>query len=122
MKLKLPFPLTGSGKSRRRQKYIREVRELLTVKFPCLRMMRGDLSANIRFFPPDNSNVGQPRDLDNLMKPVLDAIKGIAIDDDSQIKHVIAEIMSPEGNGRVIVNLFPRMRRQSPKIREEYDR
>ena len=109
---RLPFPVTGNGKSRIRQKYIRNTRRLLAERCARRYPLYGDLTAKIRFTPPDDAQSAQRRDLDNLLKPVLDAMKGTVIDDDSQIKLVVAEMMPPVGAGEVAVSIYPRKHRR----------
>lgn len=106
MTIRLPFPITGSGHSKIRQKYIRHSKMLLGRMFGGIPPLQGDLAACFRFYPPDNSQRDQRRDLDNLLKPVLDAMKGIVIADDSQVKLLSAEMMEPSGAGRVTIQVY----------------
>lgn len=115
MKVKLPFPLTGNGKSRIRRRYITATRTFLLEQYVSPPVIRGDVTAHIVFCPPDNSQAKQRRDLDNLAKPVLDSIKGILIEDDSRIKLLIAEMIPPEGDGFVSLSILPK-----PENNEEH--
>lgn len=44
-------------------------------------------------------------DLDNASKVLLDALKGIAFDDDRLIERIVAERAIPDGDGRVVVSI-----------------
>lgn len=44
-------------------------------------------------------------DLDNANKVLLDALKGIAIDDDKWVRRIVAERMEPDGEARVEVEI-----------------
>lgn len=46
-------------------------------------------------------------DLDNANKVLLDALKGIAIEDDKWVRRIIAERMEPDGEARVVVRIKP---------------
>ncbi|MCG2586512.1 RusA family crossover junction endodeoxyribonuclease [Massilia sp. TS11] len=46
-------------------------------------------------------------DLDNANKVLLDAIKGVAIEDDKWVRRLIAERMEPDGEARVVVTITP---------------
>ena len=107
MKFELPFPVTGSGRSQKRQNYIRQARKELAGAYRRAPLY-GDLGVKIRFTPPDDTQSEQRRDIDNLLKPVFDALKGIVVYDDSQIKSVVAEIMVPRGAGEVRGEVFPK--------------
>lgn len=53
-------------------------------------------------------------DLDNANKVLLDALKGVAIDDDKWVRRLTAERMEPDGEARVVVTVaaIPRRRPQ----------
>lgn len=44
-------------------------------------------------------------DLDNANKVLLDALNGIAIDDDRWVHRLVAQRMEPDGEGRVVVTI-----------------
>jgi crossover junction endodeoxyribonuclease RusA len=44
-------------------------------------------------------------DLDNANKVLLDALKGVAIDDDKWVRRLTAERMEPDGEARVVVTV-----------------
>ena len=46
-------------------------------------------------------------DLDNANKVLLDALKGVAIDDDKWVRRITAERMEPDGEGRVVITITP---------------
>lgn len=46
-------------------------------------------------------------DLDNANKVLLDSLKGIAIEDDSWVRRIVAERMEPDGQARVVVTITP---------------
>ena len=47
------------------------------------------------------------KDLDNLLKAILDALKGIVIVDDCWVWEIHARRMEPDGEARVIVTITP---------------
>lgn len=62
----------------------------------------GDVSLKIEAYPPDR----RIRDLDNLMKALLDALGGAGLyEDDSQVKHIEAWMLEPLERGKVIVTV-----------------
>jgi crossover junction endodeoxyribonuclease RusA len=46
-------------------------------------------------------------DLDNANKVLLDALKGVAIEDDKWVRRLISERMEPDGDARVVVTITP---------------
>lgn len=46
-------------------------------------------------------------DIDNANKVLLDALKGIAIEDDKWVRRLTAERMEPDGEARVVVTITP---------------
>lgn len=46
-------------------------------------------------------------DLDNANKVLLDALKGIVIEDDKWVRRLVSERMEPDGEGRVVVTITP---------------
>lgn len=87
--------LSDKGKAYRAQ--------VQSITFPPMRLS-GDLSATLYLTAPDN----RKRDLDNLFKPVFDALQHSGIfEDDSQIKKITAELFPPEKGqkGSCIVTL-----------------
>lgn len=51
-------------------------------------------------------------DLDNASKVLLDALKGIAFDDDRLVERIVAERAIPDGDARVVVTIQPHNRPQ----------
>lgn len=49
-------------------------------------------------------------DLDNANKVLLDALKGVAIDDDKWVRSITSERMEPDGEARVVVTIRPYVR------------
>lgn len=49
-------------------------------------------------------------DLDNANKVLLDALKGVAIDDDKWVRSLHSERMEPDGEARVIITIKPYVR------------
>jgi crossover junction endodeoxyribonuclease RusA len=45
-------------------------------------------------------------DIDNANKVLLDALKGVAIEDDKWIRRLTAERMEPDGEARVVVTIM----------------
>ena len=46
-------------------------------------------------------------DLDNANKVLLDALKGVAIEDDKWVRRLTADRMEPDGKARVVVTITP---------------
>lgn len=46
-------------------------------------------------------------DLDNALKVVIDALKGIVYEDDAQIYKIVAERLAPDGKARLEVEALP---------------
>ena len=62
----------------------------------------GPLIIEVYWNPPDN----RKRDLDNILKPLLDALQHAGVyRDDSQIVRIVAERMEPVRNGSVQVDI-----------------
>lgn len=84
----------------------RRFRERVTGILRCagVRPMTGKLCCSVTVFPPDRRR----RDLDNLLKSLLDALQhGGAFPDDSQIVWLITVKATPVQGGRVCVQLAP---------------
>jgi crossover junction endodeoxyribonuclease RusA len=54
-------------------------------------------------------------DLDNANKVLLDALKGVAIEDDKWVRSLTAERMEPDGEARVVVTIRPYVRAVNPQ-------
>jgi crossover junction endodeoxyribonuclease RusA len=54
-------------------------------------------------------------DLDNANKVLLDALKGIAIDDDKWVRELYSRRMEPDGEARVVVTITPLVMAASPQ-------
>lgn len=62
----------------------------------------GDLTAHLRFFPPD----ARKRDVRNYVKVLMDAIQGVVYTDDYQVSRDVVERMPPDReNPRVVVTI-----------------
>ena len=71
----------------------------------------GSVALLIDAYPPDR----RIRDLDNLMKAVLDSLGGAGLyHDDSQIKHIHAWMLEPMEGGRIVVTITENPRRNNP--------
>lgn len=46
-------------------------------------------------------------DLDNAQKVLFDALKGVVIDDDKWVRRIEAERAEPDGDGRLVVRIWP---------------
>jgi len=46
-------------------------------------------------------------DLDNAQKVLFDALKGVAFDDDKWVRRIEAERAEPDGEGRIVVRIWP---------------
>lgn len=62
-----------------------------------------DADKRIRKDPANWDDTVRCIDLDNANKVLLDALKGIAIEDDKWVRKIIAERMEPDGEARVEV-------------------
>lgn len=54
-------------------------------------------------------------DLDNALKVLIDAIKGVVIDDDKWVRRIVAERMQPDGQARVELVVCPIAKPESPQ-------
>lgn len=106
----LPFPPVGTNhtKSFRQRTYIASVQELLCGPH---RTMKGDCILDAVFNPPESPGFVR-YDLDNLLKPTLDALKGIAYADDNQVRCIHAKFGHRIGDGSVFVRVEPIIRRR----------
>lgn len=67
--------------------------------------LTGPVAVSVRGNPPDNRR----RDLDNILKALLDSLKYAGVyKDDSQVKRLEAEMFEPVEGGRVIVTVEER--------------
>lgn len=103
----LPFPPTGRNqtKSFRQRNYVERVRELLGPNHP----MEGGVILKAIFNPPKAGGFVR-YDLDNLLKPTQDALKGIAYIDDNQIRCIHARFGHRTGSGSVYIQIVPIIR------------
>ena len=63
--------------------------------------MRGPLEVDLQLVPINRRRV----DIDNALKVAIDALNGIAFDDDSQIIRLTAEVMDADGKGALLVRV-----------------
>jgi crossover junction endodeoxyribonuclease RusA len=68
-----------------------------------VRPIKDNVSLRIAVHPPDNRR----RDLDNVLKALLDSLNGVAYHDDSQIHHLEVSKLDKQPNGMVIVTAEP---------------
>lgn len=90
MFLKIAYPPTSGANPRRRlrkQEYVAKIQECLSNIQP----LSGDIYVSAKFYP-ENYYLHRG-DLDNLMKTLLDAIKGRCFYDDSQIRALYSVMM-----------------------------
>jgi crossover junction endodeoxyribonuclease RusA len=79
------FPRTADSKSRR--SWQKDVTAAAASAWPPgVEPLQGELSARIIYFFTDSTN----RDVDNIIKPILDALKGLVFVDDNIIFEVTA--------------------------------
>ena len=88
--------------SREGRRFRQEVTAILAAQG--IRPLRGPLLVDVQVFPPDDSR----RDLDNLLKSLLDALeRGGAYRDDSQIEDLRAKKGHVVSGGCVVVQINP---------------
>jgi len=61
------------------------------------------VALDVRLIPKS----GVCMDLDNALKVTIDALNGIAYEDDSQVRKIVAQRMPPDGVGRLLVEVLP---------------
>lgn len=72
------------------------------VRYARVEPLIGDVSIEMEAYPPDRRR----HDLDNLQKAVWDSLgKAGVYEDDSQVKHVRAWMLSPVDGGKVVVRV-----------------
>jgi crossover junction endodeoxyribonuclease RusA len=54
-------------------------------------------------------------DVDNANKVLLDALKGVVMDDDKWVRRLSSERMEPDGEARVVVTVSPMAPPESPQ-------
>lgn len=101
----LPFPPVGRNNhiNTRRRAYYDDVRRMYGV---CNTPTSEKVVMYVRFSPPAMPGITR-YDLDNLQKPIFDALKGIAYIDDNQIRCVHACFGQRVGAGSVSVRIEP---------------
>lgn len=104
MNIVLPYPPAANASPRARRLkilYCSDCRKLLKGIRPDAR----SIYMAVRFFPKNRNTRG---DLDNLIKTLLDALKGFAFSDDSQVCAMYILMMdSDKFNPRVEVRIAP---------------
>ena len=86
--------------SERGRHYKRDVASRVRMQLGAIAPLSGDLSVSIEASPPDNRR----RDLDNIFKPLLDALTAAGVwGDDSQVKRIIAEMRPKVAGGKCVV-------------------
>jgi len=106
----LPFPPVGANQKKgfRKRQYIALVREVLAGPHLPLKC---DVTLRAVFNPPETSGFVR-YDLDNLLKPTQDALKGIAYIDDNQVRCLRAQFGHRAGSGSVCVSVSPIVRKR----------
>lgn len=79
------FPIRAKSANRDRERYKRLVRFAFERALPTVTPLDGELYAAVYFFHDGRVPVDDLPDADNLSKPVLDALKGVAYGDDRQV-------------------------------------
>lgn len=112
MRLELPFPPSSNrywrvfrGRpivSREARAYKLRVATEAKVKHSLARPLAGPLSVLLAVYRPQRRG-----DLDNALKVTLDALNGIAWEDDSQIEELHAMRFEDKANPRVVVTVEP---------------
>lgn len=70
----------------------RQYRERVMAAVREVKKVSGKLALKLEAYPPDSRG----RDLDNLFKPVMDALQhGGVYDNDNQIKRIVADMLEP---------------------------
>lgn len=64
---------------------------------------KGSVSLSITFYRNQASG-----DLDNRLKVIGDALRGIAFTDDRQVVEIYARLKDDKGNGRIVISVSPR--------------
>lgn len=64
-----------------------------------------DWAKRVRQFGATWDDTVQCIDIDNANKVLLDALKGVAIEDDKWVRRLTAERMEPDGQARVVVTI-----------------
>ena len=102
---KLPFPPVGRVNTRtmRQREYAELVKNTLAGPHRPLNCL---CVARAVFNPPALDGFVR-YDLDNLLKPTLDALKGIAYLDDNQVRCIHAAFGHREGDGSVDIRIEP---------------
>lgn len=113
MKLTLPYPPTANKywrvfrgravKSAEAREYQRQARLLFMVEH-CARSvcLSGPVAVYVKAYRPRKLG-----DLDNTLKVALDALKGLAFEDDSQIVAINAERHEDKENPRLEIEVLP---------------
>lgn len=96
LKIEYPPTCTNPKQKCRKREYVADMQNSLSN----IRPLHGDIYVSAKFYP-ENYYLHRG-DLDNLMKTLLDAIKGRCFYDDSQIRALYAVMMdSAPGNSHV---------------------
>lgn len=117
MLMKLPYPISTNRywrTFRNRQVLSREAHHykqevaLLAKGAGCVKL-DGEVQIWLRVAPKMNQDGSADKrllDLDNCLKVVIDALQGVAYDNDKQIKYIVADYaIEPEPDGAVFVRV-----------------
>ena len=92
--------------SRKGRAYRKSVCSLLAA--PGVRPLDGPLEMLIDAYPPDRRR----RDVDNLQKPLLDALEHAGVyHNDCQVKRLVTEMFAPLPDGLIVVRIQPYQQR-----------
>jgi hypothetical protein len=87
---------------RRGQPYQEDLREAARQSWRRRAVLGGDLYVRVAWFHPQPITRAEGADLDNILKPILDAVEGVAYDDDRAIvrcalsRHLMTETAAPQ--------------------------
>jgi len=82
--------------------YRSTVENIILKEYPNFHPLEGDLQIAVLIHPANR----RKEDIDNRLKPLLDALQGVLYEDDAQIKTLRAELLDPEPSGCILVTLM----------------
>ena len=102
-KIFLPFVPPGGSKSKQRQKFIRDVKDYLIAN----RLLRGYVEgSHLKAIVCFHYMTEQTKDIDNSLKGLFDATKGLLYRDDQDIKDVHAKIITDSDKVGIDIRIF----------------
>lgn len=93
-----------------------KVRVVLSAKAKSYKEAVADLARRLKMLPVKTHNVAvtihyfrnqASGDLDNRIKVMMDALRGVAFDDDKQVVEIHARRFDDKGNGRIVISVIP---------------